>query len=82
MYQGHNGLTVIFPFKDSIQLSLKVHAFFLFQNSLRNLNHGQYDLTYIVHLENIELFSKARVGNSNQDKIRFISFHRKLIFAT
>ena len=46
--------------------------FFLIQKSLRNLNHGQYGLTYIVHLENIDQFlSNAHIGNSDQDKIRF-----------
>ena len=45
---------------------------FLFQNSLRNLNHGQYGLTYIAHLENTDQFlSEAHIGNSGQDKIRF-----------
>ena len=43
----------------------------LFQKSLRNLNHKQYGLTYIAHLENIDqLLSKAHMANSNQDKIR------------
>ena len=46
--------------------------FFLFQKSLRNLNHEQYGFTYIVHLENIDQFlSKAHIGNLDQDKIRF-----------
>ena len=46
--------------------------FFLFQKSLRNLNHKQYGLTYIIHLENIDQFlSKAHIGNSDQDKIWF-----------
>ena len=45
---------------------------FLFQKSLRNLNHGQYGLTYIIHLENTDQFlSEAHIGNSDQDKIRF-----------
>ena len=44
--------------------------FFLFQKSLKNLNHKQYGLTYIVHLENIDqLLSKAHMVNSDQDKI-------------
>ena len=44
---------------------------FLFKKSLRNLNHGQYGLIYIVHLENIDQFlSKAHTGNLDQDKIR------------
>ena len=43
----------------------------LFQKSLRNLNHKQYGLTYIAHLENIDqLLSKAHMANSDQDKIR------------
>ena len=72
MYQGHYGSTIIFLFKDSIKFSFKVHAFFLFQKSLRNLNHGQYGLTYIAHLGNTDQFlSKAHIGNSDQDKIQF-----------
>ena len=36
---------------------------------LRNLNHGQYCLTNIVHLESIDQFlSKAQIANSNQGK--------------
>ena len=35
------------------------------------MNHGQYGLTYIVYLENIDHFLlKAHIGNSDQDKIR------------
>ena len=35
------------------------------------MNHGQYGLIYIVHLENIDQFlSKAHTGNLDQDKIR------------
>ena len=65
MYQGQYGLTVIFLFEDSIKFSLKAHAFFLFQKSLRNLNHGQYGLTYIVHLGNIDqCLSKPHIANS------------------
>ena len=42
------------------------------KKSLSNLNHGQYALTYIVHLESIDqLLSKAHIGNADQDKIRF-----------
>ena len=43
-----------------------------FQKYLENLNHGQYGLTYIVHLENIDQFlSKSHKGNSDQDKLQF-----------
>ena len=46
--------------------------FFLFQKSLSNLNHRQYGLTYIVHLESIDQFlSKVHIGSSDQDKIQF-----------
>ena len=70
MYQAQHGLTVIFLFKDSVKFSLKVHAIFLFQKSLRNLNHRQYGLIYAIHLENIDQFlSKAHIANSDQDKI-------------
>ena len=42
--------------------------FCLFQKSLGNLNNGQYGLTYIVHLEDIDQFlSKPHIGNSDQD---------------
>ena len=45
---------------------LKVHAFFLFQKSLSNLNCGQYGLIYIVYLESIDQFlSKAHMGKSD-----------------
>ena len=45
--------------------------FFLFHKSLRYLNHRQYGLTYIIHLENIYQFlSKAHIANSDQDKIQ------------
>ena len=45
--------------------------FFLFQKSVRNLNHGKYGLTYIAHLENIDqCLSKPHITNSDQDKIR------------
>ena len=51
--------------------------FFLFQNYLSNLNHRQYALTYIVHLESIDQFlSKAHIGNSDQDKIRLEAYCR------
>ena len=46
--------------------------FFLFQKYLRNLNHEQYGLPYIIHLENIDQFlSKTNIENSDQDKTRF-----------
>ena len=45
--------------------------FLLFQKSSRNLYHGEYGLTYIVHLENIDrCLSKPHIANSDQDKIR------------
>ena len=48
---------------------------FLFQKSLRNLNHRQYGLTYIIHLENIDqLLSKTHIANSNQDKIQIETY--------
>ena len=63
-------MTHIILFNDFIKFSLKAHTFFLIQRSLRNLNPEQYDLTYMVHLENIDqLFSKEHVGNSIQDSI-------------
>ena len=67
MHQAkHGGLTVIFLFKDYIKISLKAQAFFLFQKSLRNLNHRQYGSTYLVHVENIRKFL---IENWDQDKI-------------
>ena len=43
--------------------------FFPFEKSLRNLNHGQYGLIYILHLGNTDQFlSKAHITNSGQDK--------------
>ena len=49
---------------------------FLFQKSLENLNHGQYGLTYIVHLKNIDQFlSKAHIGNSDQHKLWFEPYY-------
>ena len=80
IYQGHYGLTVIFYCKDSIKFSLKVHVFFLFQKSLRNLNHRQYGLAYIAYLENIDHFLlEAHIGNSDQDKIWFEPYTRFLL---
>ena len=80
MYQAQHGLTDIFLFKDSIKFSLKAHAFLLFQKSLRNLNHRQYSLTYIVHLENIDQFlSKAHIANGDQEKIWIETYFNKLI---
>lgn len=74
LYQGHCGFTVIFLFKDSINFSLKTHAFFLLYKFLRNFNQRQYGLTYIVNLEDIDqCLSKAHIGNPDQDKIQFES---------
>ena len=49
--------------------------FFLFQKSLRNLNHGQYGVTYIVHLENIDQFLlKAQIANLGQYKLQIETY--------
>ena len=52
-----------FPFQGFYQVFIKSLCFFFqFQKSLRNLNHRQYGLTYIVYLENIDQFlSKADI---------------------
>ena len=45
--------------------------FFLFQKPLKKLNHSQYGLAFIVHLENIDQFlSKVHISNSDQDEIQ------------
>ena len=49
--------------------------FFLFQNTLKNNNHGQYGSTCIVHLGNIDQFLfQAHITNSDQDKIGIESY--------
>ena len=54
---------------------LRFCFFFKSLKDLRNLKHGQFDLNYIVHLENNDQFlSKAQIANSDQDKIRFESY--------
>ena len=62
-----------FPLQGFYQLFIKGSCFFfLFQKPLSSLNHGQYGLFYIFHLESINKFlSKAHIGNSEQDKIQF-----------
>ena len=62
-------------FQGFYQVFIEGSYFFLFQKSLRNLNHRQYGLTYIIHLENIDqLLSKTHIANSNQDKIQIETY--------
>ena len=65
LYQEQHGLALLFFFKDSIKFSPKGHAFFSLANVfLRNLNHGQYSLTYItIQKTLINFLSKAHVAN-------------------
>ena len=71
----------ILSFQGSYKCSPNSHISFGVKNllkncirdrNLRNLNHGQFSLNYIVHLENINQFlSKAQIANSDQDQIWF-----------
>ena len=70
-----------FPFQGFYQVFFKDSCFFLSQKSSRILNHGQYDLTYIIHLENIGQFLSKADSLKDSTYISFKnSFFAKIFF--
>ena len=72
---SHNSLTIIFLFKDSINFSLKVHAFFSVSKIFKEFESWTiwFDLYHPLR-KHWSILSKALIGNSDQDKIWFESY--------
>ena len=72
---SHYGLTIIFLFKDSINFSLKVHAFFSVSKIFKEFESWTIwlDLDHPLR-KHWSILSKALIGNSDQDKIWFESY--------